>query len=369
MKQLLRLCFVVAALATAGRAQAAEIVVAQAAPASGLLAHEARAYAHGLQLGFAQAARRGPHNFRLVRRDDAGHPDDTVAVTRALLAAERPLVLAGYVGSRNVAALVEQRVLEDAGIALVGYRTAVPAPASPWLFNVRAGLTEELVRIAEHLATVGLTRLVLVAESGPGSPDVLAAAQQAARGAGAQLLGHALLGGAAGPVMAAVDLVEETGAQAVVLVAPGGSAAAFIEQHHARGGAARIVATSSAEVVQLAKRLSDEQLRGVAIAQVAPSPHRSGSRLAREFQEAVAAGGPPEVPVGFATMEGFIAARVIAEAARRAGPAPTRLTLVRAIEAMDIDFGGYGLNYRAHPRVGSRFVELSIVGPQGRLRQ
>ena len=62
--------------------------------------------------------------IRVVVKDDGYKPDLTLSQTKALLAEERPLALFGFVGTGNVLALNRNKVLEDAGVALVAPYTA-----------------------------------------------------------------------------------------------------------------------------------------------------------------------------------------------------------------------------------------------------
>ena len=74
---------------------ATEIVVGQVAPLSGLEAVQGRAYAAGMQLLFDsvnKATEKGP-TFRIVSKDDGGNPQETVRLTRQLLAFGRRQVL------------------------------------------------------------------------------------------------------------------------------------------------------------------------------------------------------------------------------------------------------------------------------------
>jgi hypothetical protein len=117
--------------------------------------------------------------------------------------------------------------------------------------------------------------------------------------------------------------------QAIIMVSSGAPAAAFIEQYRASGGSAQLFASSEADIEQLAKRLGKEQIQAVAIAQVTPSPYWISSRLAKELNDAVERAGKM-VPVSFAMMEGFIAAKVIVEAVRRQNAQVTRWGFLHA---------------------------------------
>lgn len=361
-------------LALAQAAGAAQILIAQVAPMSGMDANQGRAYAVGLQLALDNANKGGGVNgntFSLVSKDDGGRPEDTLAVTRQLLADGRPTLLAGYFGSRNIADLVASGVLEKERIALVGYRTAEIRPDVPLVYSVRAGLRDEINKIVEHLATVGITRLGLFYEDGPGSANLQAAADEAVKRAGAKIIVRASYPPGTASVSKAVAQFLATPPQAILMVSTGAAAAGFIEQYRGSGGAAQLFAHSGADIEQLSKRLAEEQMQGVAIAQVTPSPYKISGRLSKEFSDTVAkAGASVDVPVSYAMMEGYITGKVIVEAVRRMGAKPSREGVPAALESMDnYDLGGYLVSFKPGHRSGSRFVELSIISGTGRIRQ
>lgn len=355
-------------------AHAAQVVVGQVGPMSGMEASQGRAYATGMQLVFESVNKAGGvngHTFSLVRKDDGGRPEDTLAATRQLLAENKPMVLAGYFGSRNVGDLVQSGLLEKDRIPLVGYRTAEIRPDSPWMYNVRAGLRDELNKLTEHLATIGITQLGLLYEDGPGAPALIAAAEEAATKAKAKIASKASYPAGTASITPAVDSFLKSKPQAILLVATGAAAAGFIEQYRGSGGGAQLFAHSGADIEQLSKRLSEEQMQGVAIAQVTPSPYKISSRIAKEFVDLTTAKTANlEVPVSYAMMEGFITGKVIVEAVRRQGARPTREGIVAALDGMDrFDLGGYMVGFKPGVRTGSRFVELSIISGTGKIRQ
>jgi ABC-type branched-subunit amino acid transport system substrate-binding protein len=146
------------------------------------------------------------------------------------------------------------------------------------------------------------------------------------------------------------------------MVSSGAAAAGFIEQYRSAGGTAQLFAHSGADIEQLSKRLGEEQMRGVVIAQVTPNPYKISLRLTREFNDLMAKTPKPEAPISYTMMEGYIAAKVIVEAVRRQGSRPTRQGTVAALDAMDsYDLGGYFIGFKPGMRSGSKFVELSII--------
>ena len=365
----------VAGAMTAGAdmAQAAVVVVGQVGPMSGLEANQGRAYAAGMQLYFTNVNKAGGvngHTFTFVRKDDGGRPEDTVSVTKQMLAEDKPMVLAGYFGNRNISDLVAAGLLEKEKIVLVGYRAAEIRAETPLLYSVRASLRDEINKLTEHLATIGITRLGLFYEDGPGAAALVGAAEEAATKAQAKITLKASYPAGTAKVSPAIDVFMKSAPQAIIMVSSGAAAAGFIEQYRAAGGAAQLFAHSGADIEQLSKRLAEEQMQGVAIAQVTPSPYKIAGRLAKEFSDNVAKSEKLEVPVSYAMMEGYITAKVIVEAVRRQGAKPTREGMVAALDGMNsYDLGGYVVGFKPGMRTGSKFVELSIISGAGKIRQ
>ncbi|ABE46260.1 amino acid/amide ABC transporter substrate-binding protein, HAAT family [Polaromonas sp. JS666] len=367
-----------AALAAAQPARAAQIVIGQVAPLSGPEASQGRAYAAGMQLLFNGVNKSGGvngHTFALVSKDDGGRPEYTVRLTRKMLSEEQPAVLAGYLGNRNVSELVSAGVLEKERVALVGYRAADVRPDTPLLYNVRASLRDELGKITEHLATIGVTSLALLYEEGPGAAALIAATEEATGKSEATVVSKVSYEAGTTRVSDAIDSFIKVRPQAIILVCSGVAGARSIEQYRANGGGAQIFVYSGADMERVAKRIAEDRLsfvstvmRGVAISHVVPNPY-DVSRLAKELNEA-AKGGKPDVPVSYVMMEGYIAAKVIVEAVRRQGQRPTREGMAAALESIDnLNLAGYVVGFKPGMRSGSRFVALSIISDTGKIRQ
>jgi branched-chain amino acid transport system substrate-binding protein len=358
----------VAVQALVSSVSAGSIVVGQVAPLSGLDAYQGRAYSAGMQLCFSLTNKLGGvngHTFALVRKDDAGKPRETLAGTRQLLVESQPLVLAGYFGNRNIDELVASGILVSEKIALVGYRVSEVRSDSPLLFGVRAGLREEVQKFAEHVTTIGMTRVGLVFDDSPNAPALIGAMEDATSRSGAKLIAKV----SSTRMEEAVANMQAAPLQAIFIATGGAAAAKFIEQYRSAGGAAQLFAQSGADLEQLSKRLGDEQMQGLAIMQVTPNPYQIRSRLAKEFTDAASTSGL-EVPVSYTMMEGFIACKVIVEAARRQGAHVSREGMAAALNSMSsYDLGGYLISYKPGMRSGSQRVELSIISSNGKIRQ
>ncbi|WP_395689228.1 ABC transporter substrate-binding protein [Caenimonas koreensis] len=352
---------------------AGQIVVGQVAPLSGLDGNQGRAYAAGIQLALNNANKGAGINGNtlvLVRKDDAGNPESTLKLTKELIEQDKAIVLAGYFGISSIETIARSNILDKEQIALVGWRASQIRPETTNLFNVRASLRDELFKVAEHLSTVGITRLGIVYEQGPGSLQLMNSAGEAAQKAKGSVVAMAGFPAGTTNVQQAVQGMIKTQPQAIMFVGSGASAAAFIEQYRKAGGTASLFANDGVDMEQLGTKLDDAMMSGVSIAQAVPSPYKISSKIAKEFIDTVTRSEKLEVPVSYAMMEGYIAGKVVVEAIRRQGKSPTRQGTIDALGRMDFyDMGGYSVSYRPDIRAGSKFVELTILGGKGKIRQ
>lgn len=136
-----------------------------------------------------------------------------------------------------------------------------------------------------------------------------------------------------------------------------------IKAIRAQGNRTQIMTLSNNSAAAFIKDLGADGI-GVIVAQVTPTPYLMTTSLAREFR---AAAKDSVATVSYAAMEGYINAKVLVEGLRRAGPKLTREGFLRAMESMQrVDFGGLMVTYGATDHTGSEFVELTMIGKDGR---
>ena len=98
-----------------------------------------------------------------------------------------------------------------------------------------------------------------------------------------------------------------------------------------------------------------------------PFPFGANKPAVREYQTLMKKYGGDQ-PVSYTSFEEFLGAKVLVEGRRRAGSVPTRAKLVKALESIDnFDLGGTRVNYSQTNRIGSRFVEVTVIGVSGKL--
>ena len=91
--------------------------------------------------------------------------------------------------------------------------------------------------------------------------------------------------------------------------------------------------------------------------------------VAREFIAAVQKAGG-DASANYSSMEGFVAAKVFAEGVRRAGRNLTRDGFISAVQGMqNLQLGGFTVDFGPKKHTGSRFVELTMLTEDGRVRR
>ena len=105
-----------------------------------------------------------------------------------------------------------------------------------------------------------------------------------------------------------------------------------------------------------------ETAYGIVISQVVPAPYNRSIQIVQEYQSIFKASYPNN-EYTYESLESFIAARIIVEALKRAGPDLTREKFLQSIDNLnELDFGGYIITYDKQNREGSNWVELTMVG-------
>jgi branched-chain amino acid transport system substrate-binding protein len=126
-----------------------------------------------------------------------------------------------------------------------------------------------------------------------------------------------------------------------------------------------LYATSVLGAAATLRALGDDAT-GIAISQVVPSPGNTVVPVVREFQQAWKAAGS-DLEASHLALEGYINARVFCEALRAAGRNLTRNGFLDAAWNLKrLELGGFEVSFSEPGRNASRFIELTMVGRDGR---
>ena len=354
-------------------AAAADLVIGQVAPLSGVLASTGRQMVVGGQIYFdAINAQGGIHGAKIRHEvvDDGYKVAETVRLTRELLARPEVVALFGFAGTANVTQLLTDGVLDVGGAALVAPYTggeSLRNPFNPWIFHVRAGYADEAEHMVQQLTTLGMNRIaVMYQDDGFGKAGLLGVTNALDK----RKLKLAVAAGYernTDKVDEAVKKIKASDAQAIILVSVNKSTAAFMKLYRESGGGAQMYNISVVDPAELVKLAGLKNAHGLGISQVVPYPYMASMPVVREYQALLKKYAPNEL-VNYTSFEEFVGAKVLVEALRRAGPNPTRTKVVKALESMgSYDTGGITVSYSPSNRIGSRYVEVTVIGSSGKL--
>lgn len=373
-----RTLLVIALLATGGfpslawgQAKAAagrKIVLGQSVPLTGAASEIGLAFAAGAKL-YVDAFNSRKNNlgwsFELRQVDD-GYDSAKASANAKKLLAEGADLLFGFVGTAS----------SDAGAAVAKQENTLffaPFAASDTLrdaaqshvFHVRPSLADEAFKMVRHCATLGQTRIAVLAEDDTMGRAGLAAVNQAlAEQKLPPLVASAFVPVNSDKVDAAVAALAKGQPQAIIQVSLFNSTAAFIRKMRKTGYVGSFLNFSVVGIDPLFTALGKE-IGGVVVSQVVPSPRSSATPIVKEYLAAI---DNSDQSPSYESLEGYIAAKTLSEAVRRAGKGWDNSGLQKAMASMsDYDVGGFRINLRAGVRDSVRAIDLVSITPDGKI--
>jgi branched-chain amino acid transport system substrate-binding protein len=303
--------------------------------------------------------------IRLKTYDDARNPAKARDNTEKLIHEDNAIALFGYRSTPTVEAVLP--LLLKAKIPLIAPFSGAATlhkPFNPYVFHLRASYQDEAAKMVESLATLQIKRVAVLYQDDPFGKDGLAGFQRHLQ---ARLLAPLVVAKYDRKdlkIDAAVRDIAAANPQAVLMACTPSACADFIKEMRKTTARPQFLMLSNVNSSEFFSSLGEEG-RGIGVMQVMPYPRDVGAPVTREFQRVLKGmANPPRA--SYAVLEGFVAAKLLVEGLRRAGPNPTRQKLVAALEAMhELDLGGVNIGYSATDHDGSRFVELVVVGKNG----
>jgi ABC-type branched-subunit amino acid transport system substrate-binding protein len=358
-------------LAPALRAQSDRILLAQSAPFTGPAAQLGIQFHQGARVCFDQLnAQGGMHRrpIELVKLDDGYEPERCAENTRKLLAQD-PLALFGYIGTpTSLAALPLATAAKAPFFAPFTGAMALRQPFNRYAFHVRASYNDETALIVKQLTALGLKKIAVFWQNDAYGKAGLDGVELALAAQGLKPVAQATVERNTVNVAQAVKALVPARPDAVVQISAYKSCAAFIRAARAAGYGGTFYNVSFVGTQALADELGKDAA-GVVVSQVVPSPYSASKAIVREFIDAVKkAGGDNQA--NYSSLEGYIAAKVLIEGMRRAGAGKLgRENLIGGLEAIgDESFGGFSVGFSPTDHVASKFVELSMLTGDGRVR-
>ncbi|MBL8343334.1 MAG: ABC transporter substrate-binding protein [Rubrivivax sp.] len=344
------------------------IVLGQSAALTGAAAQLGLQFQAGARLYFARLNARGGVNGRTIELkslDDGYEPDRCAANTRTLID-EGVAALFGYIGTPT--ALAALPLATNAKMPFIAPFTGAQAlrePFNRYAFHVRASYFDETARIVNHLLSISLKNIAVFHQNDSYGQAGLTGVVRAMEAHKSKPVITATVERNSVDVAQAVKAIVPARPEAVVQISAYKSCAAFVREARKAGFGGQFYNVSFVGTAALAQELGPDA-RGVVVSQVMPFPFTPITPIAGEFLQAAAGAN---VDVNYSSMEGFIAAKTIVEGLRRSNGAGGE-ALVTGLESLrDFNLGGFHIDFSATRHTGSNFVELTILGGDGRVRR
>ncbi len=343
-----------------------EILIGQAADLSGPQKASVKEMSDAARAYFDKVNKAGGVDGRkitLVSLDDGFDPKRSAAAATELIQ-KNVLLLALGRGTANAEAVM--KVAMDAKVPVVGYvggSLVLHSPPKRYFFNLRPPYRLEAERAIGQLVAQGSARIATVFTDDAFGKD-------AVEGFNEGLKTNKLTAAAAISIPRGETKVDDAVAKviagkadSVVGICIPKICAAVVKGLRSAGYTGKFLSLSNTSSSAYVSELGDAA-RGVIVTQVFPAPDSVAVALSNEFQKL---SDEYKFERSYTSMEGYINARVVVEAIKRAGSNPTREGIVKALETMrKFDLGGFVVSYGPDDHSGSDTVNLTIIGRDGR---
>lgn len=289
--------------------------------------------------------------IRVIAYDDEYDPPRCVANTNRLIHKDKVFCLFCYVGTPTTLKIID--IVEENKIPLLGIFSGADKlrfPFRHYIFNVRSSYYQETNAVVRYfIEEKGLRRIAVFYQYDDYGFDGLKGTQIA-------LQKHDLSPVTTGSyvrgtldIEEALDKIQASRAQAVIMIGTYSPCAKFIKEARARKYNPLFYNVSFVGADKLVQELGDAG-EGILITQVVPPPtERILLPACEQYSRQLARYYPDDRP-NFVSFEGFINARVLIEALRRTGRDITREGFIKALESIKEHYVGIGTAISFGPR-------------------
>ncbi|MBA3596596.1 MAG: ABC transporter substrate-binding protein [Methylibium sp.] len=360
-----------AVVALPALAQEKKLVLGQSAAFTGPAAQLGLQMNKGAKIFFDQVNANGGVNgqdIELRTLDDGYEPDRCKANTERFIKDE-VFALFGYVGTPT--SLAALPLVNEAKIPFFGPFTGAEAlrdPFSRYVFHLRGSYYDETALIVKQLTTLGLNKIAVFYQNDAYGKAGLEGVNRALKALKLEPVATGTVERNTVEVSKAVSDIVAKQPNAVVQIGAYKSCAAFIREARKAGYGGTFFNVSFVGTQALADELGREG-NGIMVSQVMPFPFSTTTPISREYLEAVKKAGG-DATANYSSIEGYLAAKVMTEGLKRAGKAPARDQLIAGLESIsNANFGGFSVNFGPRSHVASRFVDLSMITADGKVRR
>lgn len=346
------------------------IVIGQSAPFTGPSAQLGLQFHLGAQLHFEQVNAKGGVNGRrieLQRLDDGYEPERCVANTKQFIS-DGVFALFGYVGTAtSLAALPLASEAKTPFFAPFSGAQALREPFNRYAIHVRASYFDETAAIVRQVTSTGIKKLAVFYQDDAYGKTGLEGVQRALKAMNLETVAQGSVERNTNDVAPALKTILAAKPEAIVQIGAYKACATFIRLARQQGFGGNFYNVSFVGTQALMDELG-AVAKGVVVSQVMPFPYSPATQLSGEYLADLKdkRGQAPN----YSGMEGYVAAKVFVEALKRAGRGATRESFIDAIHGMQaVNLGGFPVDFGPQKHTGSRFVELTLLTEDGRIRR
>jgi ABC-type branched-subunit amino acid transport system substrate-binding protein len=283
--------------------------------------------------------------------------------------------LLSFLNTAGLMALTKQNAFGTGKIALIaplqGDKAIVEAEN---VFPLRSGYGDELETLLKESKTWGKDTISIVHMNIAFGPILADVTEKRAAELGLKVVSRSVVNFSPdtqpATVRDAVQAVNKAQPKAIFVLAAGTPAQEFIKAvRGTSGGLAQIYGLSVLLHDELVKTAGPDKARGIVLSQATPYPFTPSRAVINEYQTAMKTYAPKEA-LSFSSLEGYLGAKIAAEAVRRAGSRPDRERVLAALKNLgEYNLGGLWVNYTPQARKGWGGVDLTIINVDGNLQK
>ena len=348
------------------------IVLGQSAPLTGPSEQLGNLYNQGARLYFDALNAKGGVNGRLIelrRMDDGYEPERCVANTRQFIN-DGVFALFGYVGTPT--SLAALPLATEAKIPFFAPYTGAESMREPFnrlVVHLRASYFDETAAIIRQTTSVGIKKIAVFYQNDAFGKSGLEGIVRAMEPLNLLPVATGTVERNSSDVAQAVKDILDRSPEAIIQIGSYKACATFIRLARRAGYGGNFYNISFVGTQALSDELGS-LARGVVVSQVMPYPYSPGTPIAAEYLAAMQASGLMGNNPNYTGMEGFVAAKLFVEGVRRAGKTLTRDSFLSAIHSIqNLNFGGMRLDFGPQKNAGSKFVEMTMLTEDGKVKR
>jgi branched-chain amino acid transport system substrate-binding protein len=343
------------------------ILVGQSAVLAGPLSATSLETQRAAQLYFDKINSEGGvfgRRIKLIALDDGLNPERAAQNYKKLIEDEQ--VFAMFLGTGTApteAALPILSANKVPMIAPIGVADSVRAKSGSFVYYTRAGYAAEAEKIMQHLSVTSLETVAVISINNPGGKEVALNVESQLAKRNKRLVAPSQYVELNGSNVAQVAKeVAAAQPQAVVLFATGAAGGNTVKELQANNFRGQIYAFSLVSAETLFKAVG-EKGTGTIFTQVFHYPWDKSIQAVREYQQIAFRNN---LTISYNTFGGFLSAKLMVDALRRAGSNPTRDKFVAGLQRAPFDLDGIRIDFTKGQRNGSRQVDIVRLSKDGK---